>query len=188
MINLSLCFFFNLAPRYESVLGEYRYSSTHSFTSALDCCECSASRHGRFTPKERAPGTHWIGGWVGPRTVLNAVVKRKIPIPAWTVRKTNEVQIPHSVLLGFHAVFSSPPSPDRFWGPPSLLSNGYWWGALSERVRRSGHEADHSPPSSVEVKNAWDYTSTPTIHLRIARSGRSHNCFFRRMTRDMLRV
>jgi hypothetical protein len=28
---------------------------------------------------ERAPGTHWIGGWVGPRAVLDPVVKRKIP-------------------------------------------------------------------------------------------------------------
>jgi hypothetical protein len=27
------------------------------------------------------PGTHWIGGWVGPRAVLDAVVKRKIPSP-----------------------------------------------------------------------------------------------------------
>jgi hypothetical protein len=34
----------------------------------------------RFTPRERAPGTHLIGGWVGPRTVLN-MVKRKIPNP-----------------------------------------------------------------------------------------------------------
>jgi hypothetical protein len=25
--------------------------------------------------------THWIGGWVGPRTVLDAVVERKIPSP-----------------------------------------------------------------------------------------------------------
>jgi hypothetical protein len=24
-----------------------------------------------------------------------------------------------------------------------------------------GREADHSPPSSAEVKNAWSYTSTP---------------------------
>jgi hypothetical protein len=39
----------------------------------------SASRPGRFTPRERAPGTHWIGGWVGPIAVLDAVVKRKIP-------------------------------------------------------------------------------------------------------------
>jgi hypothetical protein len=32
-------------------------------------------------PRERVPGTHWIGGWVGPRAVLDAVVKRKIPSP-----------------------------------------------------------------------------------------------------------
>jgi hypothetical protein len=25
--------------------------------------------------------THWIGGWVGPRAVLNAVAKRKFPSP-----------------------------------------------------------------------------------------------------------
>jgi len=31
-------------------------------------------------PRERVPGSHWIGGWVGPRFGLNtAVVKRKIP-------------------------------------------------------------------------------------------------------------
>jgi hypothetical protein len=28
---------------------------------------------------ERAPDIHWIGGWVDPRAVLDAVVKRKIP-------------------------------------------------------------------------------------------------------------
>jgi hypothetical protein len=34
-----------------------------------------------FTPRERALGTHWIGGWMGFRAVLDAVVKRKIPSP-----------------------------------------------------------------------------------------------------------
>jgi len=29
------------------------------------------------------------------------------------------------------------------------------------RVRRPGHEADHSHPSSAEVKNAWSYTAAP---------------------------
>jgi hypothetical protein len=48
---------------------------------ALDGGEWSASRPSRFTPRERAPGTHWIGCWVGPRAVLDSVVKRKIPIP-----------------------------------------------------------------------------------------------------------
>jgi hypothetical protein len=37
-------------------------SSTHSLASALDGGEWSASHPGRFTPRERDPGTHWIGG------------------------------------------------------------------------------------------------------------------------------
>jgi len=28
-------------------------------------------------------------------------------------------------------------------------------------VKLLGHEANHSPPSSAEVKNAWNYTPTP---------------------------
>jgi len=32
-----------------------------------------------FIPRERAPGFHWIGGWVGLTIGLDAVVKRKIP-------------------------------------------------------------------------------------------------------------
>jgi hypothetical protein len=39
----------------------------------------SASRSGHFIPRERASGTHGIGGWVGPSAVLDALVKRKIP-------------------------------------------------------------------------------------------------------------
>jgi hypothetical protein len=55
----------------------------HSFlTSALHGGEWLVSRSGRFTLRERAPGTHWIGGWVGPRAVLDAVVKGKIPSPS----------------------------------------------------------------------------------------------------------
>jgi hypothetical protein len=46
---------------------------------ALD--EWPVSRPGRFTSRETAPGTHWIGGWVGPRAGLDTVPKRKIPIP-----------------------------------------------------------------------------------------------------------
>jgi hypothetical protein len=45
-----------------------------------------------------------------------------------------------------------PQRPDRLWGPLNLLSNGYR-GALSPRLKRPGREADHSPPSSAEVKN-----------------------------------
>jgi hypothetical protein len=39
-----------------------------------------------FTPRPlysqgKSPGTHWIGGWVHSRAVLDVVVKRKIPNP-----------------------------------------------------------------------------------------------------------
>jgi hypothetical protein len=54
-------------------------------------------------------------------------------------------------------------SPNRLWGPPNLLSNGY--GAPSLGVKRPGREADHSPPASAEVNKMWIYTSTPPIHL-----------------------
>jgi len=36
----------------------------------------------RSTLLEGAPGTHWIGGWVGPRAGLDAVTKRRSPIIA----------------------------------------------------------------------------------------------------------
>jgi hypothetical protein len=47
-------------------------------TSVLAEGEWSASRPGRFTPAERAPGTHSIGGWVDPRAGLDDVEKRKL--------------------------------------------------------------------------------------------------------------
>jgi hypothetical protein len=32
-------------------------------------------------PRERAPCIHWIGGWMGPRAILNVAEKRKIAYP-----------------------------------------------------------------------------------------------------------
>jgi hypothetical protein len=49
-------------------------------TSVLVGGEWTASRPGRFTPEERAPGTHWIGGWVNPRAGLDDSEKRKFMI------------------------------------------------------------------------------------------------------------
>jgi hypothetical protein len=46
-------------------------------TSAPVGGEWSSSRPGRFTPRERVSGTHWIGGWVGAKAGLDDVEKRK---------------------------------------------------------------------------------------------------------------
>jgi hypothetical protein len=53
-------------------------------------------------------------------------------------------------------IFSSP----RRLGPAQPLIQRVP-GALSPRVKRPEHEADHSPPTSAEVKKTWIYTSTP---------------------------
>jgi hypothetical protein len=37
--------------------------------------------HRPLYPEERTPGTHWVGGWVGPRTGQDAVVKKIILSP-----------------------------------------------------------------------------------------------------------
>jgi hypothetical protein len=42
---------------------------------------------------------------------------------------------------------------------PTSYPMGTW--DLSLGVKRPGREADHSPPSSADVKNAWSYTSPP---------------------------
>jgi hypothetical protein len=38
---------------------------------------------------------------------------------------------------------------------------------LSPGIKRPWRKADHTPPSSAEVKNAWSYTSTPQIRLHV---------------------
>ena len=48
--------------------------------------------------------------------------------------------------------------PDRSWGPPSLLKNGYW--VFPGGKLRPGRAADHSPHSSAAVMEEQSYTST----------------------------
>jgi hypothetical protein len=62
-LKLSLCF--KWAPRHVGVLRKWRYSATHSLTSALDGGEWSASRHGRFIPQGKSlwyPLNRRLGG------------------------------------------------------------------------------------------------------------------------------
>jgi hypothetical protein len=51
-------------------------------------------------PAKETPGTHWIGGWVGPRTVLDTVVKRKIPSPVGN--RTLESRSSNPYRLSYH--------------------------------------------------------------------------------------
>jgi hypothetical protein len=81
-VKLSLCFLIEHDVM-KAYWGKWRYISTHSLTSALDGGEWSASHHCRFTPRETAPDSHWIEGWMGSRAVLDAVVKRKFPSLRW---------------------------------------------------------------------------------------------------------
>jgi hypothetical protein len=56
-------------------------------TSALVGSECLASRPGRYIPDERAPGTHWIGGWLDHKAGLDDVEKRKfLTLPGLELR------------------------------------------------------------------------------------------------------
>jgi hypothetical protein len=55
---------------------------------------------------------------------------------------------------------ASRPVPD-----PTLPPIQWVAGSLSLGVKWSRREADHPPPSSAEVKNAWSYTSTPQYIL-----------------------
>jgi hypothetical protein len=81
--------------------------------------------------------------------------------------------------------FLSPPRSDRLWGPHSSIFHGYQdlfplgreadhSSPSSAEVRKRGamyplhntlfplgREADHSSPSSAEVKKAWSYVPTP---------------------------
>jgi len=57
-------------------------------------------------------------------------------------------------------LLSTLPRPDRLCGSLSLLTNGYR-GAVSSIEKLPGREADHTPPSISQAKNAWSYTSTP---------------------------
>ena len=59
---------------------------------------------------------------------------------------------------------------NRLWGPPILLFSGYRE-VVSPRIKRLVREANHSPPSIAEVKNAW------SCNL-ILQYARRHPCFY----------
>jgi hypothetical protein len=79
-------------------MREWIYSSTFFLTSALVEVEWSASLPGRFTPRERAPGNHRMGGWVDPRADLDDV-EEKILDPTVTQTATPRSSSPQPVAI-----------------------------------------------------------------------------------------
>ena len=59
--------------------------------------------------------------------------------------------------------FSPPKIPDRFWGPPSLLFNGYR--GSFPGVKLPMRDVDHLRPSGAKTESEWSCTSTPSICL-----------------------
>jgi hypothetical protein len=66
-----------------------------------------------------------------------------------------------SIAGGCWEFFSKPPSPDRLWSPPSLLSNGYqelfpWRQKSGRGVKLTTHLH-----LVLRSKNEWSYIYTP---------------------------
>jgi hypothetical protein len=77
-VKLSLCLI-NYVQRHEH--AQQSGGRAHPFlTSALDGQKWSASHPSRFIPRERAPGTHWLGDWVG-RSGRCETKKNLLPLP-----------------------------------------------------------------------------------------------------------
>jgi hypothetical protein len=80
-------------------------------------------------PRERAPGTHWIGGCLSPRAGLDAVVKRKIPSPCRDSNPRSSSPQPSSIQLSY--LGSSSLLSEAFkmaWRPSSTKDDTEFWG------------------------------------------------------------
>jgi hypothetical protein len=124
-------------------------------TSALDGGEWSVSRRGRFTSRERVPGTHWRGGWMGPRAGLYVVEKRKI---SCTRRESNPSRPARSqslYRLSYPARILTVNTPMKIiWNksilkvvPPSVSRQAQIFnaGILDTRFRCHGHKENNGP-------------------------------------------
>ena len=91
----------------------------------------SALRTGRLYPAVNIPGTHFC---FGPSSVVGIATGYGLDGPG--------IQSPCGEIFRTF--------PDRPWGPPSPLYNGYW--VFPGGEERPGRDADPSPPSSAVVK------------------------------------
>jgi hypothetical protein len=59
--------------------GEVEAQLRAFFAFELDTTHSSDSRPGRFNSGKRAPTTHWIGGWVGPKAGQDTAEEKNLP-------------------------------------------------------------------------------------------------------------
>jgi hypothetical protein len=125
-------------------------------TSALVGGEWSALRLGHFTPEERAPGTHWIGGWVDPRVNLDDLKKRKfLTLPGLEMRLLGcparsqslyRLCYPGSIKHNYSIIYKYCFLKD--------IQNKFEWNFWGKKVAIIIHERNRLLVST-EVKTAW---------------------------------
>jgi hypothetical protein len=108
---------------------------------------------------DRVPGTHWIGGWVGPRVSLDAVEKIKI----LHCRESNNDTCANkfTTLIPGKCRDFAPLRSLETRSRTHPVSIQLVPGALFLELKLPGREADHSPPASAEVKNGGDILPLP---------------------------
>ena len=82
---------------------------------------------------------------------------------SWYVDYATRYTIRYSNSSRKAEIFILSKAPRPAMGPSSFLLNEYR--AYFSAVKRVGPAEYHSPPSSVQIKNAWSYSSTPNIRL-----------------------
>jgi len=109
---------------------------------------------GRFTPGERAPGTHWIGRWVGPESVWTLWQREKFSSPAqnrtavaqrYTDWATHSIRTcikyrPNIPLCFVRRMFIVDSKGTRFgWPQVALRSYRISWKSISSKISRRRH-------------------------------------------------
>jgi hypothetical protein len=96
---------------------------------------------------------HFFVTYASPDQLLTS---SQFPTPTYLTKRSQDSSVGtgsgYGVPVGSR-IFFPPRYPNRIWGPPNFLSNGY--------RGRQGSEADHSLPIFDEVKKMWIYTPTP---------------------------
>jgi len=164
-----------------------------------------APHPGRFIPGVRAPFTHWMGRWVGPRISLNAVAKTKNPIIALAGNWTPIILEKHglrvwknsngSELVQWRDLVNTVEDTTNCWVhrlKSAETEDVYVW--LDEmgckiKKRASGNKGEHCGEDKkccMKIQKEWEKTGEQTRSDSLdSITGRTH---FDRMKKDHIRA